>query len=1163
MWLITHILWNAGPKQLMLRAHQPGEPSLLADRVRSQFQSSAVSLGDQLVATAGGQYEVNLDEESLTVEFSGSENIYTQLLLCEELPYGDHIHAYCSCLGRSKSKLCPHIWVAVRVADRREWCDEIRNLDAPLTVTTEFPSEDEDCYKDCDVVADSNLITDNDVIESDLADTSLEDIRGATQTSHELSASSWQKLLEGAKRDNQIHSRRFMQKPNADSAPKISQLIYLITPGTGVQSGSWQVRISERKMRVNGTWSKAKPLRLNTVTARQLSSKLDVEIARLLLKADSAEDGDYADGDYYSRYGRRYTSSPAGKDSFKVPLELQEVLLTQLSSTGRLYLEAPDADDLDTAPITYRRDGSWTFGLRVTESSENRGNWQINGEFFIGTQQLSLDSIKHILDRNLVVQSGEITELTALSASDWFWAKRLKTHGPIFIPARELDRFFEAYGNLNEAPMIQLATGSDWQSVFEAPIPRLSILGARHSPAAGYLGAQVSFNYSGRLVGRHEQRASWLDSAEKTLRQRCLGEETRFVDDLLAKPYITELPLTSGSRADISLSVASLPGLVSSLSDAGWHIEAEGRRMHRASEFKAVVSSGVNWFDLDAKAKFGSEEVALPRLLETLQSGERCVKLGDGSLGLLPEEWLAQFTAFAKLGAITDDAIRFKSTQGAILDALINQLPEVDMDAKFKTLRRRLKEATSYEAVAGPEEFRGTLRKYQEEGLGWLEFLRQSGFNGCLADDMGLGKTVQVLAHLQKHAQPARPSIIVVPRSLVHNWMREAERFCPGLRVLDYANADRHGRLGAIGSYDIIVTTYGLLRLDIDKLRKIEFHYAILDEAQAIKNKSSLSSKAARLLKARYRLALSGTPVENHLGELAAIFEFLNPGMLSTSMLSAINKMTGDEGKAAAAAVGRGLKPFILRRTKEQVLRDLPAKVEQTIYCDLEPGQRQLYDELLTHYRRSLSEKVKKQGLNRTKIQVLEALLRLRQAACHPGLIDNAHEGTVSGKIELLMEKLREVVDSGHKALVFSQFTSLLAIVRNKLDQEAIAYEYLDGHTNNREERVTRFQHDPATGIFLISLKAGGVGLNLTAADYCFILDPWWNPAVEAQAVARAHRIGQTKTVFAYRLIARDTIEDKILALQSKKRDLAQAIVTADDSVLGALSVEDLNMLLA
>jgi SNF2 family DNA or RNA helicase len=318
------------------------------------------------------------------------------------------------------------------------------------------------------------------------------------------------------------------------------------------------------------------------------------------------------------------------------------------------------------------------------------------------------------------------------------------------------------------------------------------------------------------------------------------------------------------------------------------------------------------------------------------------------------------------------------------------------------------------------------------------------------------------------------------------------------------------------------------------------------------------------LIKARNRLAMSGTPIENHLGELWSLFEFLNPGMLGAASVFKLNGANArNPSDVTRRMLAQAVRPFILRRTKDQVARELPAKTEQTIFCEMEKEQRKLYDELREHYRNALLNRVDRFGLNRSKIQVLEALLRLRQAACHPGLLDPERMDGPSAKLDVLLDQLNELREEGHKALVFSQFTSLLSIVRAELDRNGVPYEYLDGATRDREVRVERFQNDPECPLFLISLKAGGLGLNLTAADYVFLLDPWWNPAVEAQAVDRAHRIGQTKQVFAYRLIAKDTVEEKVLELQNSKRDLAAAIISEDNSVIRNLKREDLELLLS
>jgi SNF2 family DNA or RNA helicase len=390
--------------------------------------------------------------------------------------------------------------------------------------------------------------------------------------------------------------------------------------------------------------------------------------------------------------------------------------------------------------------------------------------------------------------------------------------------------------------------------------------------------------------------------------------------------------------------------------------------------------------------------------------------------------------------------------------------------------------------------------------------------------------------------------------------MDEARRFAPQLKVLNHTGNTRTAEADRLAEYDLVLTTYGTLRRDVLRHREAEFDYVVLDEAQSIKNAGSQAAKACRLLRSRHRLAVTGTPVENHIGELWSIFEFLNPGQLgSAARLKRF--LAGGRGGGGTELVARAVRPYLLRRTKGQVLDDLPEKTEQTIQCELGEEQRKAYDELREHYRRELAGRIGSIGIGRSRIAVLEALLRLRQTACHPGLVDPARIDAASAKLDTLEAQLAEVLDEGHKALVFSQFTSFLALLRRRLDAAGRIYEYLDGKTTDRQARVERFQEDPDCRLFLVSLKAGGQGLNLTAADYIYILDPWWNPAVEAQAIDRAHRIGQTRRVFAYRLIARDTVEEKIVALQDRKRELAESIVRADESLLSSLTAEDVDLL--
>jgi SNF2 family DNA or RNA helicase len=681
--------------------------------------------------------------------------------------------------------------------------------------------------------------------------------------------------------------------------------------------------------------------------------------------------------------------------------------------------------------------------------------------------------------------------------------------------------------------------------------------------------AFASFNYDGRLVHASTPASGLFDSSARVLLRRDLAREEAYLQELNAAGAKPEADLREPDSHH-HIAAKKLPKAIRELIGTGWHIELEGRAFRQPISQRAELTSGFDWFELRAAVDYGPASAQLPELLKAIQQKSTLVELSDGSWGMIPEELFEQYGALLETGEIQKDHVRYTRSQTALLDALLASRPAVSLDQRFVELRERLRAFQGIAPATQPAGFRGELRSYQREGLAWLNFLQELGFGGCLADDMGLGKTAQVLALLEQRRQQRAsgaaiaPSLVVVPRSIVFNWKEEAQRFTPALRVLDHSAADRTKKSPDFSAYDLVLTTYGTLRRDIVELKELAFDYVILDEAQAIKNGDSDTAKAARLLRGSNRLAMSGTPIENHVGELFSLFEFLNPGMLggarSLSKSGVSLRNPDEKGRAILASA---IRPYLLRRTKSQVARELPDRTEQTIYCELDKTERGLYNELREHYRQALLRRVEQEGIAKSQIQILEALLRLRQAACHPGLLDPKRKDDGSAKIEALEAQLGEVLSEGHKALVFSQFTTLLGIVRQHLDRRGIVYEYLDGRTRNRQTCVERFQNDPDCKLFLISLKAGGVGLNLTAAEYVFLLDPWWNPAVEAQAIDRSHRIGQANRVFAYRLIARETVEEKVLALQAHKRELADSIIRADASLVRDLKREDLEFLLS
>jgi SNF2 family DNA or RNA helicase len=795
----------------------------------------------------------------------------------------------------------------------------------------------------------------------------------------------------------------------------------------------------------------------------------------------------------------------------------------------------------------------------MTETSKE---WVIEGRLVRPDATLALDKIGLLFTCGLMVTGEHICRIDP--ATPWEWLLALRKLGSIRAPEDERDELLSAVFESTSAPAIQMPENAGIAEMPAKLVPAVRISqGSERRPGEPRLAVELSFHYDNVQLKYGDPRRAIFDNTSHRVLRRDMASEQQAFHDLSQVAYVGNEYDRQGPHWNVS--EKNLPALVARLGSLGWRLDFEGKSFRAPGQGSLSISSGIDWFDLDGEVDYGGTVARLPALLEALQRNDKLVHLADGSFGVLPEEWLKRLSTIANIGEMKDGVVRFTRSQTGLLDALLATQPGISFDEGFAQAREQLQRFKGIAPADQPATFTGQLREYQREGLGWMRFLDDFGFGGCLADDMGVGKTVQVLALLEaRRTAPDRsaPSLVVVPRSLIFNWMQEAQRFAPELRVLDHTGGARS--IERFPDHDLVLTTYGTMRRDIAKLKDYEFDYLILDEAQAIKNVGTDTAKAVRLLRGRRRLAMSGTPVENHLGELWSLFEFLNPGMLGgAKVLRAAGSELRNPGEGTRTLLAHALRPYILRRTKSQVAKELPEKTEQTVFCELDKEQRRLYDEMREFYRASLLQRVDDEGLAKSKMHVLEALLRLRQAACHPGLLDAKRKKESSAKLDSLLGHLESVMEEGHKALVFSQFTSLLAIVKDRLDQASIPYEYLDGKTRDRESCVERFQKDEKCRLFLVSLKAGGLGLNLTAAEYVFLLDPWWNPAVESQAIDRAHRIGQTNQVFAYRLIARDTVEEKVLELQKSKRDLADAIISADNSLIRTLQREDLELLLS
>ncbi len=584
------------------------------------------------------------------------------------------------------------------------------------------------------------------------------------------------------------------------------------------------------------------------------------------------------------------------------------------------------------------------------------------------------------------------------------------------------------------------------------------------------------------------------------------------------------------------------------------------------SSLEIKVNESIDWFDIHAVVRFGDYEIPFNELRKLINKKSKEIKLPNGEIAVIPDSWL---TDYAELFAFMEEDgqgqnLKLKKHHLSLIEDLRNgQLAQVTMDRKLQKLQG-FEEIEDYEL---PKGFKGKLRPYQKAGYNWMRFLAEYSFGGCLADDMGLGKTVQTLALLQsqKSEGAIQTSLLVMPTSLIYNWQIEASKFTPKLKVLIYSGTQRDKNPETFAKYDLVITSYGITRIDIDILNTFYFNYVILDESQAIKNPDSIIAKSVGKLKSRNRLILTGTPLENSTMDLWSQLSFVNPGLLGAQKYFKnefqlpIEKQQDIEKTRKLNVI---IKPFILRRQKSQVAKDLPEKIENVKFSEMTPDQAEKYEEVKSFYRNKILDTIETSGIRKSQMLLLQGLTQLRQIANHPKMVDEDFEGD-SGKFEDIRYMVESALSEGHKILIFSQFVKHLSIVRKYLDEKGMSYAYLDGTTKDRQGQVDSFQNNKDIKLFLISLRAGGLGLNLTEADYVFLLDPWWNPAIEEQAVDRAHRIGQKKTVFTYKFIARDTVEEKILALQKNKLKLASDLISTEESFMKKLTTEDISELLA
>ncbi|OQX21263.1 MAG: hypothetical protein BWK75_03470 [Candidatus Altiarchaeales archaeon A3] len=746
--------------------------------------------------------------------------------------------------------------------------------------------------------------------------------------------------------------------------------------------------------------------------------------------------------------------------------------------------------------------------------------------------------------------------------------KKLPEFSEAEIEMNQLNDVIEKhYPNLSKIGKVALPPGFDIEEQKFEPVPRLYLRDYGES-----FGIELRFLYDKQEVpDTGGQDIVFKNEKEKIIKIPRNPEKENDYFKVLLDHYTTK-------RGDLLIPAIDpylwLTDVANDLIAMGYEVYGKSELLNNKiaqeePKLKLEVSSGIDWFDLKGAVSFGKETVSFTQILSSINSNERFIKLSDGRKGVIPKKWLNKLSGITGLLERDEknESARASRSQIAIIEALLDISEKTTVDKKFKQIREKFSGFKEIKHICLPKGMKGELRDYQKAGYDWLHFLKEFGLGGCLADEMGLGKTVQALSLLlyEKEHGIKTPSLIVVPTSLVFNWVNEIKKFTPSLDVYVHHGLERERDGGKIWKKhtDIILTTYGTLRNDADIFKDKDFHYVILDESQYIKNPLSKTAGEIYNLKSRHKLAMTGTPIENNSFELWSQFAFLNPGLLGNinyfkeTFAKSIEKEK-DEHKTNA--LKNIINPFLLMRKKEMVAKELPEKQISVSYCEMEPKQREIYESWKFKIKNEIEDAINKGGFMKSRFKILQGIMKLRQICNHPVLIDESFTGE-SGKLNMLMEQIEEVIAGGHKVLVFSSFVKMLHVFRSEFERKGIKFSYLDGSTRNRKDVVEKFQNDSNIKAFLISLKAGGLGLNLTEADYVFIIDPWWNPAAEMQAMDRTHRIGQKKNIFVYKAITKDSIEEKILQLQESKLNLVKNVIAVDEGIFKKLCREDIEKL--
>lgn len=801
-------------------------------------------------------------------------------------------------------------------------------------------------------------------------------------------------------------------------------------------------------------------------------------------------------------------------DASEVEIESKRSIETLkiLAGTGKLYFER--------VPIALNLFSN--LKIRYFVCREKQGSTiQILAKLISPSQEFDIDECDFVFFSKpyWVIHKGCLKCINENVLGKWMTRAFLES--PFKLTSKDALEFYEEVGKEN--------IEGDCSFSIPDPLPVLVL----SDPRGGF--ANLFMNYEGTLISFEDPE----------VRGRNKQAEIHWKRDLMEAGYMEKKVGNSLFYCPMDKVEDTLHLLL----QIGWVVKSpDGRRLISQTKLNMNASETKDSIEFQGTLDFNDLQAPLPTVVNALMRNERFIALNEGTAGLLSKDLLQKNSNALFEGEILVDRIVVKKQDTAGLQELFSNEASFMNISGIKEFRQALTHLDDLPLVTLPPRFLGKLRHYQEKGVSWLSFLSGQGLHGILADDMGLGKTVQLLAFLSTLTL-SKPVLIVMPKSLLFHWKGEIERFLPSLSSIIYHGAQRNPLDLQKEEACAILTTYSTLRQDIDLFEEISFSAAILDEAQAIKNKDAQTAQAVRKLTADFRLSITGTPIENHIGELLSQFQFLMPGFFEKN-----------EAAIDLPRIKKKARPFILRRKKGEVEVELPEKIEQSVWLEMESSQKALYDGFLNGIREGLLKKKSVDGGKASRMEIFEAILRLRQICCHPLLFQGGAEmGLPSVKLEALLFDLESVAAQGQKALIFSQFTTMLKLIKTRVDEKGWGFCYLDGETKNREEVVRKFQENPEKKFFLISLKAGGVGMNLTAADYVFLYDPWWNKAVEDQAIDRAHRIGRRHPVIAKRFLIRDSIEERMMQLKESKA--AKALDLFEEGA-GVFNEEDLEYLL-